>query len=277
MPQGLGFSGGCLPRGIPAASLKRQAPRAEHGEHRESSAGSTRGLVEARVRLHDSEVWVLDCGSTLGDSTEDDVWAALTSSLARAFAGLPVSCVSVDAGFHTAHVRRQCSRRRWWVPVVSRAGEGKPSPGRWVRRASRPPGRTIPARGGQAGSPPDGCTYRAKSLARRSPSSPFTLATSGRGRQAVADCGWSPSSWSDARLGGRRSPRESRACSRPSRSAPRPARPQRRRGPGRARRDWRAAGASSDVGRDYLRDVREAYRDVHAQVAQRLHYSRRRS
>ena len=43
-----------------------------------------------------AEVWVLDYGSTL------------------------------DAGFHTAHVRRQCSRRRWWVPVVSRAGEGKP-------------------------------------------------------------------------------------------------------------------------------------------------------
>ena len=73
-----------------------------------------------------AEVWGLDCGSTLGDPTEDDVWAAVTSSLSRSFAGLPVSCVSVDAGFHTAHVRRQCSRRPCWVPVVSRAGEGKP-------------------------------------------------------------------------------------------------------------------------------------------------------
>ena len=73
-----------------------------------------------------ASVWVLDYGVTLGDPTEDDVWAALTSSLGRAFAGMPVSVVSVDAGFHTAHVRKQCSRRRWWVPVVSRSGEGKP-------------------------------------------------------------------------------------------------------------------------------------------------------
>ena len=69
---------------------------------------------------------VLDFGSTLGDPAEDDVWHALTSNLARPFAGLPVTCVSVDAGFHTTAVRRQCQRRRWWLPVVSRAGEGKP-------------------------------------------------------------------------------------------------------------------------------------------------------
>ena len=73
-----------------------------------------------------AHVWALDHGSTLGDPTEDDVWLALSSSLSRSFGGLPVSCVSVDAGFHTAHVRRQCARRRWWIPVVSRAGEGKP-------------------------------------------------------------------------------------------------------------------------------------------------------
>ena len=73
-----------------------------------------------------SDLWVLDYGSTLGDPTEDDVWSTLTASLSRRFAGMPVSAVSVDAGFHTHHVRRQCGRRRWWIPVVSRAGEGKP-------------------------------------------------------------------------------------------------------------------------------------------------------
>ena len=72
-----------------------------------------------------ASVWVLDYGVTLGDPTEDDVWAALTSSLGRSFAGLQITCVSVDAGFHTADVRKQCSRRRWWIPVVSRSGEGK--------------------------------------------------------------------------------------------------------------------------------------------------------
>ena len=69
---------------------------------------------------------VLDFGSTLGDPSEDDVWNALAANLARPFAGLPVSVVSVDAGFSTTDVRRQCSRRRWWLPVVGRAGEGKP-------------------------------------------------------------------------------------------------------------------------------------------------------
>ena len=74
-----------------------------------------------------AQVWILDYGVTLGDPTEDDVWLALTSSLmGRSFAGLPVSVVSVDAGFSTGDVRKQCSRRRWWVPVVSRAGDGKP-------------------------------------------------------------------------------------------------------------------------------------------------------
>ena len=177
-----------------------------------------------------AEVWVLDYGSTLGDPTEDDVWAALTSSLSRSFAGLPVSCVSVDAGFHTAHVRRQCSRRRWWVPVVSRAGEGKPI------------ARSMGAQGVTTAGKDDTCAWwsgriaagrvhlpreitRARSPARRSPNSlrrkrspstgagcagslsrgaritcgiprgsPFTPATSGRGRRAGADCGWSPSS-----------------------------------------------------------------------------------
>ena len=73
-----------------------------------------------------ANVWILDYGSTLGDPTEDDVWEALTSSLGRSFAGMPISVVSVDAGFSTGHVTKQCSRRRWWIPVVSRDGEGKP-------------------------------------------------------------------------------------------------------------------------------------------------------
>ena len=69
---------------------------------------------------------VLDFGSTQGDPTEDDVWQTLAADLARPFAGLPVSVVSCDAGFSTTDVRRQCERRRWWLPVVGRAGEGKP-------------------------------------------------------------------------------------------------------------------------------------------------------
>ena len=72
------------------------------------------------------QIAVLDFGVTLGDPAERDVWDALASSLARPFAGLPVSVVSVDAGFSTTDVRRQCANRRWWLPVVGRAGEGKP-------------------------------------------------------------------------------------------------------------------------------------------------------
>ena len=71
------------------------------------------------------EVAVLNHGAILGDPTGDDVWSALDSRL-TARPGLPVSAVSVDAGYLTADVQRQCSRRRWWVPVVGRAGEGKP-------------------------------------------------------------------------------------------------------------------------------------------------------
>ena len=72
------------------------------------------------------EVAVLDSGSTLGDPRDDEPWAALASALGQPFGGLPVSVVSVDAGFLTSDVRRQCSRRRWWLSVVGRAGDGKP-------------------------------------------------------------------------------------------------------------------------------------------------------
>ena len=181
-----------------------------------------------------AEVWVLDYGSTLGDPTEDDVWAALTSSLSRSFAGLPVSCVSVDAGFHTAHVRRQCSRRRWWVPVVSRASEGKPI------------ARSMGAQGVTTAGKDDTCAWWSGRIAAGRVHLPREITrteiaelaaaealTIDRGRLrwkpiegrpnhlwdsaglaiharhfrprpevAGADCGWSPSSWSDARLGG---------------------------------------------------------------------------
>ena len=72
------------------------------------------------------QIAVLDFGVMLGDPSEGDVWAALAASLGRPFAGLPVSVVSVDAGFSTTDVRRQCAARRWWLPVVGRAGEGRP-------------------------------------------------------------------------------------------------------------------------------------------------------
>ena len=75
-----------------------------------------------------ARIAVLDYGSVLGDPTEADAWAALGSTLAQpsVAAGMPVSVVSVDAGFSTTAVRTQCGRRRWWIPVVGRAGEGKP-------------------------------------------------------------------------------------------------------------------------------------------------------
>ena len=68
---------------------------------------------------------VLDVGDVLGDPHDDEPWAVLDSRL-RQHRGLPVSVVSVDAGFLTSEVRRQCGKRRWWVPTVGRAGEGKP-------------------------------------------------------------------------------------------------------------------------------------------------------
>lgn len=46
--------------------------------------------------------------------------------LSGTFGGLPVSVVAVDAGFLTSQVKAQTARRRWWVPVVGRSGEGLP-------------------------------------------------------------------------------------------------------------------------------------------------------
>ena len=73
-----------------------------------------------------ADAHVLDYGSTLGDPRDPEPWQVLAGTLARPFAGMPVSVVSVDAGFLTSDVRRQCARRRWWIPTVGRAGDGKP-------------------------------------------------------------------------------------------------------------------------------------------------------
>ena len=73
-----------------------------------------------------TDCWVLDYGVVLGDPREDEVWASLAAKLARPFGGLPPSVVSVDAGYLTSDVQSQCSKRRWWIPTVGRAGAGKP-------------------------------------------------------------------------------------------------------------------------------------------------------
>ncbi len=75
----------------------------------------------------DADAAVLDYGAMLGDPDDDDPWVALTARLTTRVPGrLPVSTVSVDAGFKTSLVRRQCDRRRWWLPTVGRGGEGRP-------------------------------------------------------------------------------------------------------------------------------------------------------
>ena len=59
-------------------------------------------------------------GMTLGDPAKDDVVAThLASNLARSFDGLPITCVSADAGFFDNHGAAP-------VPAVGRAGEGCP-------------------------------------------------------------------------------------------------------------------------------------------------------
>ena len=72
------------------------------------------------------DCWVLAFGVFLGDPREDSVWNVLASKLSRPFDELPPSIVSVDAGFLTSDVQSQCSKRRWWIPTVGRAGGGKP-------------------------------------------------------------------------------------------------------------------------------------------------------
>ena len=73
-----------------------------------------------------TDVWVFGYGVEIGDPREDEVWASLAAKLARPFGGLPPSIVSVDAGYLTSDVQSQCSKRRWWIPTVGRAGAAKP-------------------------------------------------------------------------------------------------------------------------------------------------------
>ena len=71
-------------------------------------------------------VQVISYGVFLGDPVSDSVWATLTAEIDTHRTPIPVSVVSVDAGFLTGSVKAQCARRRWWVPCVGRAGTGQP-------------------------------------------------------------------------------------------------------------------------------------------------------
>ena len=83
--------------------------------------------VVAGFTAGNDQVVVLDYGSILGDPADDDVWRSLDARIrAPRPDGPPVTVVSVDAGFSTSDVRRQCQGRRWWLPTVGRAGDGKP-------------------------------------------------------------------------------------------------------------------------------------------------------
>ena len=71
-------------------------------------------------------VQVVHFGVALGDPRDDLVWDTLAAELDTHRTPLPISVVSLDAGFLTSTVKAQCARRRWWVPTVGRAGTGQP-------------------------------------------------------------------------------------------------------------------------------------------------------
>ena len=71
-------------------------------------------------------VQVVHFGVVVGDPRDGAVWDTLAAELDTHRAPLPVSIVSVDAGFLTSTVKAQCARRRWWVPTIGRAGTGQP-------------------------------------------------------------------------------------------------------------------------------------------------------
>ena len=75
---------------------------------------------------HNAIVQVVHFGVVLGDPRDDAVWNTIAAELDTARTPLPVSVISVDAGYLTASVKAQCARRRWWIPVVGRAGTGQP-------------------------------------------------------------------------------------------------------------------------------------------------------
>ena len=71
-------------------------------------------------------VQVAHFGVVIGDPRDNGVWDTLTAELDTHRTPLPVSVVSVDAGYLTAAVKTQCARRRWWIACVGRAGSGQP-------------------------------------------------------------------------------------------------------------------------------------------------------
>ena len=71
-------------------------------------------------------IQVVTFGVVPGDPRDDAVWNTIAAEFDTHRAPLPVSVVSVDAGYLTSNVKTQCARRRWWIPVVGRAGTGQP-------------------------------------------------------------------------------------------------------------------------------------------------------
>ena len=71
------------------------------------------------------DAWILETGIVQGDPRHDGVWQSLGSTLRARRDPLPVAGVSVDAGYLTADVQRQCGMRRW-LPVVGRSGTAVP-------------------------------------------------------------------------------------------------------------------------------------------------------
>lgn len=72
-----------------------------------------------------AHVQVINFGVVLGDPRDDAVWIDLADTLDTHRAPLPLSVVSVDAGFLTSVVKSQCARRRWWVATVGRSGSAR--------------------------------------------------------------------------------------------------------------------------------------------------------
>ncbi len=99
------------------------ALRANQAGNVHSTCSMIVSFTSCWVHRGNADAHVLDYGVTLGIPATMTC-AALTSAIGRPFAGLPVSIVSVDAGFLTSEVGRQCQVRQWWLPAVGRAGEG---------------------------------------------------------------------------------------------------------------------------------------------------------
>ena len=71
-------------------------------------------------------VQVVHFGVVLGDPRDDHVSGdSIAADLDTHRTPIPVSVVSVDAGYLTATVKSQCARHRWWIPTVGRAGTGQ--------------------------------------------------------------------------------------------------------------------------------------------------------